>query len=93
MESRFYKLVFTFCIFFNGEYKSCGDSRLNSQTTMSGDPPSNALIPYNTAHILSHFYVEKKNLTFPNLSRSFEIKQDWSNNGVAGVVWEAVSNC
>ena len=63
-----------------------------SSDCMSVSEPSNyAVIPYNTGGILSQFYKAKKVYEVPTVQRSIVIKQDWTHNGVAGVVWEAVS--
>ena len=68
--------------------------RVNASEVVLNGSTSYALIPYTPGGgVLSQFYEPEKAFNFPNLKRSIVIRQDWSSNGVAGVVWEAVSCC
>ena len=59
---------------------------------VSSISPSYAVIPYNPVGVLAQFHEDEKVFILPGNGRKIRIKQDWANNGVAGVVWEAVSD-
>jgi hypothetical protein len=49
-----------------------------------------ALVPYNEDNIvLSTFHMHERHFTF--LGHTLTIAQDWGRQGVAAVVWDAVS--
>ena len=63
-----------------------------SECEIVSKPANYAVIPYNnTTGVLSQFYKAKKVYKISATQKNIVIKQDWTNNGVAGVVWEAVS--
>lgn len=60
---------------------------INGMCSANAGETCSALVPYLTP-LLPHFHEDERSITIGG--RRFTMRQNWNENGVAGVVWDSV---